>query len=56
MTHCRFALAISLALLAASPSALAANGDHSKVNPVTDTIQNVIDVLKVKWNDLRGRY
>ena len=32
MTHCRFALAISLALLAASPSALAANGDHSKVN------------------------
>lgn len=31
-------------------------GDHSKVNPVTDTVQNVIDVLKVKWNDLRGRY
>lgn len=31
-------------------------GDHSKVNPVTDTIQNVLDVLKVKWNDLRGRY
>ncbi len=31
-------------------------GDHSKVNPVTDTIQNVADVLKVKWNDLRGRY
>jgi glycosyltransferase involved in cell wall biosynthesis len=31
-------------------------GDHSKVNPLTDTIQNVIDVLKVKWNDLRGRY
>jgi hypothetical protein len=31
-------------------------GDHSKVNPLTDTIQNVIDVLKVKWNDIRGRY
>lgn len=31
-------------------------GDHSKVNPVTDTIQNVIDVLKVKWNSIRGRY
>lgn len=31
-------------------------GDHSKVNPVTDTIQNVLDVLKVKWNDFRGRY
>ncbi|GAB2622327.1 DUF4097 family beta strand repeat-containing protein [Novilysobacter erysipheiresistens] len=32
MTHCRFALAISLALLATSPAALAANDDHSKVN------------------------
>ena len=31
-------------------------GDQSKVNPVTDTVQNVLDVLKVKWNDLRGRY
>lgn len=31
-------------------------GDHSKVNPLTDTVQNVIDVLKVKWNDIRGRY
>lgn len=31
-------------------------GDQSKVNPVTDTIQNLADVLKVKWNDLRGRY
>lgn len=31
-------------------------GDQSKVNPVTDTIQNLVDVLKVKWNDLRGRY
>lgn len=31
-------------------------GDHSKVNPVTDTVQNVLDVLKVKWNDLRGNY
>lgn len=31
-------------------------GDHSKVNPVIDTIHNVIDVLKVKWNSLCGRY
>jgi dolichyl-phosphate beta-glucosyltransferase len=31
-------------------------GDQSKVNPVTDTVQNLMDVLKVKWNDLRGRY
>lgn len=31
-------------------------GDHSKVNPVIDTIHNVIDVLRVKWNSLRGRY
>ncbi len=31
-------------------------GDQSKVNPVTDTVQNLLDVLKVKWNDLRGRY
>lgn len=31
-------------------------GDHSKVNPLTDTIQNVQDVLRVKWNSLRGRY
>jgi len=32
MTHSRFALAISLALLASSPTALAANDEHSKVN------------------------
>lgn len=31
-------------------------GEQSKVNPLTDTIQNVMDVLKVKFNDLRGRY
>lgn len=31
-------------------------GDHSKVNPITDTIQNVLDVLKVKLNDIRGAY
>ena len=31
-------------------------GDQSKVNPLTDTVQNVLDVLKVKWNDIRGRY
>ncbi len=31
-------------------------GTQSKVNPVSDTITNVWDVLRVKWNDLRGRY
>ena len=31
-------------------------GDHSKVNPVIDTIHNVLDVLKVKWNSVRGKY
>lgn len=31
-------------------------GEHSKVNPVTDTIQNAIDVLRVKWNSIRGKY
>ena len=31
-------------------------GDHSKVNPLTDTVQNALDVLRVKWNDLHGRY
>lgn len=31
-------------------------GSHSKVNPVIDTIHNVIDVLRVKWNSVRGRY
>lgn len=28
----------------------------SKVNPVKDTLRNVSDVLRVRWNDLRGRY
>ncbi len=31
-------------------------GDHSKVNPVIDTFHNVLDVLRVKWNSVRGRY
>lgn len=31
-------------------------GDHSKVNPVIDTVHNVLDVLRVKWNSIRGRY
>lgn len=31
-------------------------GDHSKVNPVIDTIHNLFDVLRVKWNSIRGRY
>lgn len=31
-------------------------GENSKVNPVADTLNNLRDVLSVKWNDLRGRY
>lgn len=31
-------------------------GENSKVNPVRDTFNNLNDVLRVKWNDLRGRY
>lgn len=31
-------------------------GDHSKVNPVTDTIQNLRDVLTVRINGWLGRY
>ena len=31
-------------------------GERSKVNPVSDTITNLSDVLHVKWHDLRGRY
>jgi dolichyl-phosphate beta-glucosyltransferase len=31
-------------------------GTQSKVNPVRDTLNNLADVLRVKWNDLRGRY
>lgn len=31
-------------------------GDHSKVNPIIDTVHNFLDVLRVKWNSIRGRY
>jgi glycosyltransferase involved in cell wall biosynthesis len=31
-------------------------GSNSKVNPVRDTLNNLFDVLRVKANDLRGRY
>lgn len=31
-------------------------GAHSKVNPVVDTVHNFFDVLRVKWNSVRGRY
>lgn len=31
-------------------------GDHSKVNPIIDTVHNFFDVLRVKRNSLRGRY
>lgn len=31
-------------------------GDHSKVNPITDTLQNLRDVLMVRINGWRGRY
>lgn len=31
-------------------------GEHTKVNPVTDTLQNLADVLRVRWNGWMGRY
>jgi len=31
-------------------------GEHTKVNPFTDTLQNLRDVLAVRWNGWRGRY
>ena len=31
-------------------------GEQSKVNPLRDTWTNLLDVLKVRWNDTRGRY
>ncbi|PDW02562.1 dolichyl-phosphate beta-glucosyltransferase [Candidatus Viridilinea mediisalina] len=31
-------------------------GTETKVNPVRDSLRNLRDVLKVRWNDLRGRY
>ncbi len=31
-------------------------GVHSKINPVTDTLQNLQDVLTVRWYGWRGRY
>jgi hypothetical protein len=31
-------------------------GEETKVNPVSDTIRCFNDVLRVRWNDLRGRY
>jgi hypothetical protein len=31
-------------------------GTNSKVNPITDTVQNLRDVLLVRWYGWRGRY
>ncbi len=31
-------------------------GDESKVNPLKDSWRNLRDVIRVRWNDLRGRY
>jgi hypothetical protein len=31
-------------------------GKESKVNPIKDSYRNLRDVLRVRWNDLRGRY
>jgi glycosyltransferase involved in cell wall biosynthesis len=31
-------------------------GTESKVNPLKDSWRNLRDVIKVRWNDLRGRY
>lgn len=31
-------------------------GAETKVNPLRDSWRNLRDVLRVRWNDLRGRY
>lgn len=31
-------------------------GEGTKVNPVRDTLRNFNDVLRVRWNDMRGKY
>jgi glycosyltransferase involved in cell wall biosynthesis len=31
-------------------------GKESKVNPIKDSWRNLRDVLRVRWNDLRGKY
>jgi len=31
-------------------------GQHTKVNPVTDTLQNARDVIAVRWHGWRGHY
>lgn len=31
-------------------------GTQSKVNPIRDTLHNFGDILRVKWNELRGSY
>jgi dolichyl-phosphate beta-glucosyltransferase len=28
----------------------------SRVRPVADTFSMVLDLLRIRWNDLRGRY
>lgn len=31
-------------------------GTETKVNPMKDTLRNLLDVLRVRWNDSTGRY
>jgi hypothetical protein len=31
-------------------------GEETKVNPLRDSLRNFRDVLRVRWNALRGRY
>lgn len=31
-------------------------GNETKVDPLRDSLRNLMDVLRVRWNDLRGRY
>jgi len=31
-------------------------GQETKVDPIRDSLRNFADVLRVRWNDLRGRY
>ena len=33
-----------------------AHDDRSKINPVTDGVRMFVEMLRVRWNDLSGRY
>ena len=58
----KYKILISIALLALLAVALsgchtsAAADDRSKIHPLRDGIRMGLDVLRVRWNALRGRY